>query len=367
MESSRSLSPLESGGWPFGTERSSSHPTFNFKGDPLKELFEQKLEQADPVGHRNSSGPRQRKVDIHNSDPSERAAKRSESGLNKEAVVHKNAHDRESISEPGSPRQSLKGAGSDLETENHTEAPLLPASQAPETTTSGGPLIQLGSSSVEGSEALSGTAGFPIVPAATPGGGNALPQATATQAAAGAKAVTGVVQAPPAGSAEASSSVPKAPVAGTSKAAQSTGEAAKPPTPEVDMERTAEIFRQMRMQLTPSTRHATINLVPADLGRIVIHLTVRGGRVTGDIRADKEDTLKILEAHAPELRAALEQNGFESTDLNLSRHGDPSSGRSGEETFPLSETISRKRSGVPEVAPAKALSILREDRVDTLA
>ena len=133
------------------------------------------------------------------------------------------------------------------------------------------------------------------------------------------------------------------------------------------MERTASIFRQLRMQLTPSTRHATINLVPADLGRIVIHLTVKSGKVSGDIRADKEDTLKILQAHAPELRAALEQNGFEATDFNLSRHGDPSSDRSGGTTSPLSETFSRERSGVHEVAPEEVLSILQEDRVDTLA
>ena len=151
------------------------------------------------------------------------------------------------------------------------------------------------------------------------------------------------------------------------KAASRAAEAQKAPAPEIDMERTASIFRQLRMQLTPATRHATINLVPADLGRIVIHLTVKSGKVTGEISADKEDTLKILKAHAPELRAALEQSGFEATDFNLSRHGDPSSDRSGGTTSPLSETLNRKRSGVPEVAPEEALSILQEDRVDTLA
>jgi flagellar hook-length control protein FliK len=126
------------------------------------------------------------------------------------------------------------------------------------------------------------------------------------------------------------------------------------------------VFRQLRMQLTPATRHAVLHLVPAELGRIRIHLSVRGGRVSGEIRADREETLAILEAHAPELRAALEQSGFDSADLQLARHGDPSPGRSGEP----SSTSGRARSEpVPaaETLPDPVRSILRADRVDTIA
>jgi len=238
----------------------------------------------------------------------------------------------------------------------------------PESAASGGALIGLPEQPV--SDLSAPASGVPnaatpkVLPGASPAG------TSSTQATAAAASRTAVQAAPPqAGTTEAAASgaATKPIAAASSKLSGQAAEAQKAPALEVDMERTASIFRQLRMQLTPATRHATINLVPADLGRIVIHLTVKGGKVTGDIRADKEDTLRILEAHAPELRAALEQNGFESTDFNLSRHGDPSSGRSGEATSPLSATIGREQSGVPEGAPEEVRRIVRSDRVDTLA
>ena len=369
MESSRSLSPLESGGWPFGTERSSSHPTPNSSGDPLKDLFEQKLKQAGPVGRRNSSAKRTREVDIRNSDPSKRAAERGKSASKKDVHTHKNAHDRESISEPGMPRQISGQEESGQDSELHSEIPINAAPGAPESPADGGLQNGLSSGAFAGLAGQAGGAeeGVPLTGGA--GGQNSALPSTQAQAIASSRTAVKAVgpqQASPAAAAVASVQTKPSGQA-ASKAVGQAAEAQKAPAPEIDMERTASIFRQLRMQLTPATRHATINLVPADLGRIVIHLTVKGGKVSGDIRADKEDTLKILQAHAPELRAALEQSGFEATDFNLSRHGDPSSERSGETTSPLSETFNRKRSGVPEVAPEKALSILQEDRVDTLA
>lgn len=152
---------------------------------------------------------------------------------------------------------------------------------------------------------------------------------------------------------------------GPAPAARAAAGAPKaPPPPAEDPERVQAVFRELRLHVAPGTRHAVIQLQPAELGRITVRITVRGSRVTGEVRAESEETLRILEAHAPELRATLAQSGFDTTDLSLARHGDPSPRRS-DLRPPLSET--RGRPGVSSAPPAPVAAVVAGDRIDTYA
>jgi flagellar hook-length control protein FliK len=145
------------------------------------------------------------------------------------------------------------------------------------------------------------------------------------------------------------------------RAAREGGEARPAPDPE----KAAAVFRQLRLQLTPGTRHAVIQLAPAELGRIAIRVSVRDGRVVGEIRAESAETLAILEKHVPELRAALAQTGFEAADFDLARHGDPSPRRARASNPTPSEPSGLRATQEP--ASAASAPVLTEDRIDMLA
>jgi flagellar hook-length control protein FliK len=156
------------------------------------------------------------------------------------------------------------------------------------------------------------------------------------------------------------------PAATNGRSAAPRAAEARETAPPPDPEKAAEIFRQLRMQLTPGTRHAVIQLAPEELGRIAIRVSIRDGRVTGEIRAESEETLAILEKHVPELRAALAQTGFEAADFALARHGDRSA-RSPLAREPIAAAPAPAR---PSDAPALRLPntpVLTEERVDLLA
>ncbi|MBK7642625.1 MAG: flagellar hook-length control protein FliK [Planctomycetes bacterium] len=89
-----------------------------------------------------------------------------------------------------------------------------------------------------------------------------------------------------------------------------------PPTP-ADTERAADILRQMRVQLSPGLRTATIQLTPVDLGRITIRMHVDAGELRAVVRAEKRETLEALERHVPELKATLDQLGIQTRQLDL--------------------------------------------------
>jgi len=93
-----------------------------------------------------------------------------------------------------------------------------------------------------------------------------------------------------------------------------------PPSPSdrpLPPERAADVLRQVRMHLSPGLREATLRLQPAWLGRITIRIAVRDGRTAAELRAENKSTLEALERHVPELRAALEQQGFAAGELEL--------------------------------------------------
>jgi len=90
-----------------------------------------------------------------------------------------------------------------------------------------------------------------------------------------------------------------------------------PPPPSPSPEQAANVLRQFRLHLTPGMRQATIQLQPAALGRISIRITLRNGEARTEIRAESAETLEALERHVPELRAALQNQGLETGDLEL--------------------------------------------------
>lgn len=92
---------------------------------------------------------------------------------------------------------------------------------------------------------------------------------------------------------------------------------AAPASPEA-LERAQDILRQVRVHVLPGLGEATIELVPAELGRISIRLSVEGGELEASVRAERPETLEALGRHVPELRAALAEQGIRAERLDLS-------------------------------------------------
>jgi flagellar hook-length control protein FliK len=83
------------------------------------------------------------------------------------------------------------------------------------------------------------------------------------------------------------------------------------------LQRAESILEQVRLHLRPDTREAVLQLEPRELGRVAIRLSVRDGRVRASMRAERAETLAVLEAHVPELRALLAQSGLDAHSLEL--------------------------------------------------
>ncbi len=90
-----------------------------------------------------------------------------------------------------------------------------------------------------------------------------------------------------------------------------------PPPPPDHSERAGEILRQLRVQLSPELRTATIQLSPPELGRISIRIRVQNGELHALVRAEKRETLDALQRHVPELKATLEQIGIRAREFDL--------------------------------------------------
>lgn len=91
-----------------------------------------------------------------------------------------------------------------------------------------------------------------------------------------------------------------------------------PPAPPAPPdERAADILRQVRVQILPQARHAVIQLAPAELGKIAIHLRLEREGVVAEVRAEKRVALDALQRHLPELRAAFARQGFDTQRVDL--------------------------------------------------
>lgn len=94
-------------------------------------------------------------------------------------------------------------------------------------------------------------------------------------------------------------------------------QAAAPKPGAAAMERAEAILDQLRMRIRAGDREATIQLRPADLGRLQMHVRVDGGAISATIAAESAETLAVLEAHAPELRSWLARDDGQRVDLQL--------------------------------------------------
>lgn len=83
------------------------------------------------------------------------------------------------------------------------------------------------------------------------------------------------------------------------------------------MERAEAILDQLKVRIQSGGREARLQLHPVDLGRLDVHIKVDGGKVTASIAAESAETLAVLEAHAPELKAWLSKDGTETVELDL--------------------------------------------------
>jgi flagellar hook-length control protein FliK len=86
---------------------------------------------------------------------------------------------------------------------------------------------------------------------------------------------------------------------------------------EVDDKRAEEVLRQFRNFVQPGLSTATLQLEPRELGRLSIRLALHEGRLSAHVRAERPETLRILEQHLPELRAALAAKGIEAQSFQL--------------------------------------------------
>lgn len=135
-------------------------------------------------------------------------------------------------------------------------------------------------------------------------------------------------------------------------------------------ERAADLLRQIGLQLSPQTRTAIVDLHPRELGRIHIRMSVEGGRVRANLRAERPEALEALERHLPELRAELARAGLDAQELSLSlgfdgRRGgaEAGDGRQARAAAPATDL----RAATPDELAFVARRVARDGGVDTFA
>ena len=150
----------------------------------------------------------------------------------------------------------------------------------------------------------------------------------------------------------------------------------QPGRPALDPEAAADVLKQVRLQLWPGLRQASIQLHPANLGQVSIRLAMEGGRMRAVIRVERPETLRALERHAPELRAALQAQGLEAESLDLAldsrESGADGSTRGSNEAGARQRASAATRTGAEaapesEARPDLLRTLLSETSVDTYA
>jgi hypothetical protein len=82
------------------------------------------------------------------------------------------------------------------------------------------------------------------------------------------------------------------------------------PTEAQEARRASQVLQQLRMHLHPGLRSATVQLHPAELGRLAIRVSLEEGGVVARVAAESEEALAVLQRHVPELEAAFADQGF---------------------------------------------------------
>lgn len=365
MESTRSLSPLELGGWSLGTERSSTPPASQ---DLLQGFFKRRLEDLDQAKEATDPGRSPKEGKSH-SDPGKGAEEGSDSNrevANSRRELHKKR--RSATSDQGLAQQNFQNASeaadSGLEVGSESLTNVAPPVSIPPLDGALSPAHSVTPHPGAGSNALATQSGpveltiaapielkVPLTPAPA--------QAATATTHRNVQALGSVQNQAPTGR------------PGTGAGQAQAASAPPPPLADAEAERVASILRQIRLQLTPGMRQVTMQLVPAELGRLTVKLTIRSGRLSGVVRADSKQTLEMLEQHAPELRAALGREGFEAPDLKFDF--EQSAADDGRSQFasqtkihpPLSEVGSRSQE--ESVLPGPAAPRLADGTFDTYA
>jgi len=83
------------------------------------------------------------------------------------------------------------------------------------------------------------------------------------------------------------------------------------------VDRATEIMRQIRMNMAPGASQITLDLEPAELGRLWIRLSYRGGKLGAHVRAERQETLDALEPKLAELRELFGERGIEADTIEL--------------------------------------------------
>lgn len=106
---------------------------------------------------------------------------------------------------------------------------------------------------------------------------------------------------------------------GSAEAVKLRAEAKAPAeaAPTAERDQASDVLRQVRLQLFPEARTATVHLKPAELGRVSIKIVVNGDEVQAVVRAETPEALAALEQHMPELQASLSDRGFADAELDL--------------------------------------------------
>ena len=140
---------------------------------------------------------------------------------------------------------------------------------------------------------------------------------------------------------------------------------------DVDTQRALRAIDQVRVQLRPGQRTAEIQLAPAELGRLAIRLKVERGNVHAVVRVEQPETLAALERFLPELRAALSAQGLDVGGMDLGLTGD----RDTSFSESLAESAPRLATTAHDTEPTAALERhvnlptlgVADDAVDTFA
>ncbi len=124
------------------------------------------------------------------------------------------------------------------------------------------------------------------------------------------------------------------------------------------LERAGEILRQLRLHLGPHVRRLTLDLEPAELGRISIQLALRRGRVETIVRAERQEVLELLALRTGELRELFASRGIGTAGLRFElgfggrgahdRAGRPAPGRA-----PAAPVTESRETRDAAVAPAR--------------
>jgi hypothetical protein len=77
------------------------------------------------------------------------------------------------------------------------------------------------------------------------------------------------------------------------------------------------VLDRIRLHLRPDLQSATIELNPAELGRVQIKIAMQEGALTATFRAETAQAREILERQLPELRASLAAQGIEAENLEV--------------------------------------------------